>query len=732
MFSLFLSKKRACNKVHFIKNKGRQNIMSKKLQLTLRWTAVFLALFMVLGLFTVCDTFVGEQGPAGADGADGKSAYDLAVENGYTGTVAEWLASLVGEVGAAGQNGKDGVDGANGKSAYELAVEKGYTGTIDQWLESLVGKTGASGSNGKDGVDGQNGKSAYELACENGFEGTLSKWLDSLIGEAGRDGLDGADGKDGADGQNGKSAYELACANGFEGSVTEWLASLVGASGTNGSNGTNGTDGKSAYELAVENGYTGTVQEWLISLVGSNGQNGADGKSAYEIAVANGYKGSETEWLTSLVGSKGDKGDTGAKGDKGDDGEDGTDGITPQLRINETTNMWEVSYDNGSTWTSLNVVATGNNGANGQDGAKGDKGDTGDAGADGQDGEDGITPQLRINETTNIWEVSYDNGTTWASLNVEATGSDGEDGQDGAKGEKGDKGDTGAAGADGQDGTDGITPQLRINASTNMWEVSYDNGTTWTSLNVKATGNKGDEGEEGRGILKAEVIDGYLWITYTDTPDTAVNAGSLSPVIETDNDEIFKLDLLSDNTYIITGLKDDTLTNITIPTRINNIFVTKIASNAFENNATLQSVTIADSIVDIGHSAFKNCTNLKDITIGTDSELLSIDAYAFYNCASLEYIYIPKNTNYIGTYAFYGSGITTAYFELPTNWNIIGTYNGYSAYFNPVGVTETASMLKGEFTYSGKTYEFFKQNWLNSDANVGVYGHYYIDIGTRD
>lgn len=32
------------------------------------------------------------QGPPGEDGQDGKSAYQLAVENGYTGTLEEWLA----------------------------------------------------------------------------------------------------------------------------------------------------------------------------------------------------------------------------------------------------------------------------------------------------------------------------------------------------------------------------------------------------------------------------------------------------------------------------------------------------------------------------------------------------------------------------------------------------------------------------------------------------------------
>ena len=47
-------------------------------------------------------TIKGEKGDAGADG---KSAYEVAVANGYSGTQAQWLASLKGADGA---NGKDG------------------------------------------------------------------------------------------------------------------------------------------------------------------------------------------------------------------------------------------------------------------------------------------------------------------------------------------------------------------------------------------------------------------------------------------------------------------------------------------------------------------------------------------------------------------------------------------------------------------------------------------------
>ena len=105
-----------------------------------------------------------------AQGMAGKSAYELAVEKGYRGTLDEWLASL---------NGSNGDDG---KSAYELAVENGYRGTEEEWLASLKGNTGN---------DGDDGKSAYELAVENGYQGTEEEWLASLKGSAGDQGDDG-------------------------------------------------------------------------------------------------------------------------------------------------------------------------------------------------------------------------------------------------------------------------------------------------------------------------------------------------------------------------------------------------------------------------------------------------------------------------------------------------------------------------------------------------------------
>ena len=37
-----------------------------------------------------------------------------------------------------------GLPGKDGKSAYEVAVEQGFVGTVDEWLESLHGQNGSS------------------------------------------------------------------------------------------------------------------------------------------------------------------------------------------------------------------------------------------------------------------------------------------------------------------------------------------------------------------------------------------------------------------------------------------------------------------------------------------------------------------------------------------------------------------------------------------------------------
>lgn len=63
-------------------------------------------------------------------GSPGKSAYEVAVDNGFEGTEAEWLSSLEGPQGPKGDQGEPGVQGEQG----------------------ATGPPGADGADGTDGV----------------------------------------------------------------------------------------------------------------------------------------------------------------------------------------------------------------------------------------------------------------------------------------------------------------------------------------------------------------------------------------------------------------------------------------------------------------------------------------------------------------------------------------------------------------------------------------------------
>ncbi|MEV7996545.1 hypothetical protein AB0O67_33060 [Streptomyces sp. NPDC086077] len=100
----------------------------------------------------------------------GDSAYEVAVENGFVGTVEQWLASLIGPQGVKGDQGEQGATGPTGDDAYEVAVAAGYVGTREQWLASLVGPQGDKGDQGEAGAPGVvqsvNGISAADVVLD--------------------------------------------------------------------------------------------------------------------------------------------------------------------------------------------------------------------------------------------------------------------------------------------------------------------------------------------------------------------------------------------------------------------------------------------------------------------------------------------------------------------------------------------------------------------------------------
>ena len=113
------------------------------------------------------------HGANGEKGTDGKSAYQIAVEQGYQGSESDWLSSLKGDKGNTGAKGNPGQDGADGKSAYAIAVEHGYEDSEEKWLLSLKGEkgdTGERGEKGDTGLQGERGeKGDAGVAGKDGF-----------------------------------------------------------------------------------------------------------------------------------------------------------------------------------------------------------------------------------------------------------------------------------------------------------------------------------------------------------------------------------------------------------------------------------------------------------------------------------------------------------------------------------------------------------------------------------
>ena len=139
------------------------------------------------------------------------SAYAIAVEHGYKGTVEQWLESLKGQKGDKGEKGDPFT--YSDFTAEQLAALKGEKGdkgdtgdtgaTGPQGQKGDTGATGPQGPKGDMGPVGEDGLSAYMIAMENGFSGTEEQWLASLKGNTGPQGPKGDTGDTGPQGPKG-------------------------------------------------------------------------------------------------------------------------------------------------------------------------------------------------------------------------------------------------------------------------------------------------------------------------------------------------------------------------------------------------------------------------------------------------------------------------------------------------------------------------------------------------
>lgn len=511
--------------------------------------------------------------------------------------------------------------------------------------------------------------------------------------------------------------------------------------------------------------YSDGQSENLGTVRGAKGEKGDTGATG-----AQGEQG--------IQGEKGDKGDTGAAGRDGQDGEAGVGVASAAI---DAEGKLVITYSDGTIATLGKVIGPqgeqgvqGIQGEKGEQGIQGEKGDKGDTGAAEQDGQDGVgISRAEINaenelvltlsngQSINLGAVKGEKGdkgdagvgianvsiTEAGNLKVTLTNNTSIDlgnikGADGigitkseinaqgrlvltySDGNTSDLGvvvgQDGAKGVDGKDGADGVGISDVTVSTDGVLVITLSNGEVETLGNIKGEkGEKGDKGDTGRGIAKTEIINGELWITYTDST-TPVNLGSVNGNKEqVDGGYIYVL--LDDGTYGIKASGTFALEQVTIPASYNGVSVTKIMENGFADCDSIAELYLPDSLTKIGQHAFENCSKISNITI-------------------------PSKVNYIGAFAFFNTGIVKAKLEMTETW-ITGndnftwsytsrTYDNSSASYDSTVITvrkldltslnDVANALRApmeitvgstEFRGSTRVYSYSKETfyWCCSD-----------------
>lgn len=112
--------------------------------------------------------------------------------------------------------------------------------------------------------------------------------------------------------------------------------------------------------------------------------------------------------------------------------------------------------------------------------------------------------------------------------------------------------------------------------------------------------------------------------------------------------------------------------------------ITSIGENAF-TGTSITSLEIPESVTSIGRGAFYGSMIS---TIFLPDKITNISEAMFQNCSQLKEVHLGSKTEFIGNYAFSGSGILKLYVASP-----IPPYASASAFVNqPVSITETCTL----------------------------------------
>lgn len=175
-----------------------------------------------------------------------------------------------------------------------------------------------------------------------------------------------------------------------------------------------------------------------------------------------------------------------------------------------------------------------------------------------------------------------------------------------------------------------------------------------------------------------------------------------------------------DGQVTITGYHG-TRTEVEVPATILGMPVTAIGDGAFQDQVTIEKITVPQGVTSLGEYAFAYCTKLKEITIAESVQTIGAAAFTccdqlpsvvipegvtriamdtFFNCPKLESVTVPDSVTYIGDYAF-GSCYVLKGIHIPEGVTYIGDYA--FRFCKALKVIDLPTSLEniGECTFSG-------------------------------